>query len=174
MPVVNAETPTQKQKIAFCPFMVPKPYAEGHTIDAEEAEALNTAYGARFANLVQDDIRAKFAGEKSKGDGKDVEWQEGWSLARAQEDIVNSFIPEFSWTSERPKRDPVEAEMHRLATLFVDRELAKLNVKLDAADRRTKIRFVLEKNEKVLRKTAEKNINTTLDIDLGLGDQQAA
>lgn len=162
----------QRQKIAFVNFLIPAPYAPGHTIDQDEADALNAAYGARLAQLSANDIKDKFASEKSKGDGKDIEWVDGWSAERAQTDIVDQVLSEFTWSSERTKKDPVEVEMYRLAAQAVDRKLAEMNLKLDSADRRLKIKQVLAQHEKPLRKTAEKNVSTTLDVNLGLEEDQ--
>lgn len=167
---------TQKQKIAFISFDVPKPYAEGHVLSAEEAEVMNSAYGRRVSDLCSAEIKELFANEVRKevefdAEGKPldrvIEWVPGWDAARAQAEIVNDAVNNFSWTTARV-RDPVEAEMKRLATVAVDKKIADTKAKLSTEDRKAKIKEVLLANEAALRKIAKKNVESILPVDIAV------
>jgi hypothetical protein len=175
MPTVNSNTPVVDQRISFVKFKVPKPYSPGHSIDADEANALNDAYARRIAQAVGGDIKELFANEVRKGEQevdengqpveRVIEWVDGWSAAKAQSDIVDDFVANFSWNTQRV-RDPVEAEMKRLATQAVDNAISRANAKFTAEERKAKIREVLATNDAAFRKVAKKNVESVLSIEL--------
>lgn len=155
-------TPTQTRKIAHVKFTLPAPYGAGHQIDADEAAALNDAFGRRVSQMVGEAVaEVSTKVEATPTEDARIDWAEGWSLERAQREIIDSYLSEFSWSVDR-KLDPVDAEMRRLARVAVEDAMAKSSVILDRAAKAAKVREVLQKNEAKLRKIAEKNVNTPL------------
>lgn len=165
MPNVTAETPRTDAKIAFVNFKVPAPYSAGHTIDADEANALNGAYASRLSALCSADIKERFGAEKTKGDNQEVVWAEGWNAERAQNEIVDAYVSNFSWYTSTGG-DPVLAEMKAIARKAVDRAMKDQGVELDKPTYNAKVSEILNKQDKQLRKLAEKNLAAIPQIDL--------
>ncbi len=154
-----------ERKIAFVKVQVPEPFQMGQTINADEAAALNDAFGRRVAQQVADaigEVSQKVEKTNESGEVETViEFADGWSLSRVQSEIVDAYVNEFSWSVDR-KLDPVEAEVRRLARNAVDNAMAANGVKLEKDAYKAKVREVMEKNYSKLYKVAEKNVNTPL------------
>lgn len=155
-------TTSQVRKISHVKFTLPKPYGEGHTCSAEEAEALNDAFARRVSQQVSDDIGDVSVKVEATADVEArIDWVENWSQERAQKEIIDAYVSQFSWTKDR-SRDPVETEIFRLARVAVEDAMDKQGVVLDRAAKNRKVREVVDSNYAKLQKIAEKNINTPL------------
>lgn len=163
---MSDETPdpaaTQKRKISHVYFTLPKPFAEGHTCSAEEAEALNDAFARRVSQQVSNEVaEVSTRVEATATEDMRIDWLDGWSQERAQQEIINAYVSEFSWTRDRT-RDPVETEIFRLARVAVEDAMAKNGIQLDRAAKGAKVREVVSANYEKLRKVAIKNVSTPL------------
>ena len=153
---------TQVRKISHVKFTLPKPYGEGHTCSAEEAEALNDAFARRVSQQVSADISDVSIRVEATADAEArIDWVDNWSQERAQKEIIDAYVSQFSWTKDR-SRDPVETEIFRLARVAVEDAMDKQGVVLDRAAKNRKVREVVDANYAKLKKIAEKNINTPL------------
>lgn len=158
----DAPANTQKRKISHIYFQLPKPFAEGHTCSAEEAEALNDAFARRVSQQVSAEVaEVSTRVEATATEDARVDWADGWSQERAQQEIVNAYVSDFSWTRDRT-RDPVETEIFRLARVAVEDAMLKNGIQLDRAAKGQKVREVVTANYDKLRKVAIKNVSTPL------------
>ena len=112
------EIPTQEVIIQGRTFNAPAPYAEGHTINAAEASALN--------NVLKENLRNNFAGLMKRA----AEEEEPRILNQHDFD---SYASDYNFGARRTRNtiaDPVEREEKKITEAAVKRALMKKGFKL--------------------------------------------
>lgn len=145
----NKETPRATATIQGQTYTVPQPYGAGHTLNENEAAALN--------QLLVENVRNNLSTRVKKA-------QEDGGTMPSQSD-VDAYVGEYEFGVRRGggggAMDPVEKEMRSIAREKVKEALRQKGVALkdvSAKDLNAKVEQVVTANEEKLRKVAEKVI----------------
>lgn len=117
MPNIHAKTPRQEYQIAGQKFSVAQPYAEGHSITAGEAAALNQCFAENMRNNFAGTVKSAL-----EADSYDHEIHQAMLDDRMGEYEFGQRRAAAS-AGGRPKADPVEVEALLIAKEKVRRAL---------------------------------------------------
>lgn len=173
----DASTSRRNVIIQGTEFNLPEPFAAGHVLTEGEASAMNQL----FAENIGNNFRAKIKAAKDGVEG---------AVMPTQEDL-DTYAADYEFgvrqsAGPRTPVDPIEKEMHKLASEAVKRSMEAKGIKLKAVGQEKfneKVESVLanEQYAEALRAQATKIVkarqNTALgelDLDFGGEPEQAA
>lgn len=112
MPTITAETPRKDITIAGSKFAIPEPYAEGHVLNANEANALNQTWAENIRNNMAEQVKVWLNGKDADGDKPAIE---AIGFDAAQEKI-DEYVKTYAFGERRggARMDPIEREARNL------------------------------------------------------------
>ena len=146
---ITAETPRSNITIAGQTFSVPEPFAEGHTLDANEAGVLNQTYAENVRNNNASKVSEAIEAAKKEG-------APAFDLAAMQKEI-DDYTADYQFGQRRggASGDPVEREALNQAREIVRSKIREKGGKLSdykAADITAKAQEVLGKYPQIREK----------------------
>jgi hypothetical protein len=133
-------------------FFVTDTYAEGYTVNAEEAAALNQTKRENLRNNFAKTVAT--AQEKAKAEGRELSDEEKSALVAS----FSEYAASYTFAAKRePKApiDPVQREAHKIATSMVTEALVKKGKK--------KSTLAEGQFDKLVDEIIAKNINGVVD-----------
>lgn len=123
---ITDETPRTEITIQGTTFIAPEPFTEGHTLNANEAAALN--------QLLHENLRNNFAGKVKAAieeAGGSVENIDGAALQAEFDEYAKGYEFGIRRSGPRVPLDPVAREAQKIAKGLIAKKLKANKVKLD-------------------------------------------
>jgi hypothetical protein len=185
MPQITDQTPRSDIKIQDIIFACPRPYAEGMTLTAGEAQALNQTFAENIRNNTATWVKERNELKDKVDAGEDV----NGSKVKTDDELVEEFEQyarnyQFGVRSAgrglESRLNPVEREARRIAMDQIKTALKAKNIKISSVDEEKMEALVqqLSAKEEVVaeaRRRVESVKEISLDaLDLSGASQQAA
>lgn len=127
IPVKNA--PVEQVKVQRVSVNIPQPYKEGHTLRANEADALNAHYTNSVRNSIAQDVKAKLdeMGATQSDGSVDSSKVDVKTIQKMVDDFVAGY--DFGQGGGGRTGDPVEREAMEIARGLVQNAIKKKGAK---------------------------------------------